>query len=294
MPTDERWILVFGATGKQGGSTARHLLERGWSVHALVRDPDRPAARALRAAGATLVRGDMDDADSLRAAMAGAYGVFSVQTPLGEAGVPGEERHGKLVADVAKDAGVGHFVHSSVGGAERPEGVHWREAKLRIEERIRENGLPATFLRPAYFMENLANDMFPPTLVGDELVYRRGLADGVPLQMISAADNGFFAADAFDDPDTYVGANVDLAGDELTGDEIAAVFQRHTGMPTRFESIPMAELERTNPWQAVAYDWLNRIGYTADIPALRSRYPGLATLEHWLKKVGWTPRPSTG
>ncbi|WP_307868513.1 NmrA/HSCARG family protein [Umezawaea beigongshangensis] len=285
---------MFGATGKQGGSTARHLLERGWAVHALVRDPEHPAALALRAGGATLVRGDMDDADSLRAAMSGAHGVFSVQTPLGEAGVPGEERHGKLVADVAAEVGVEHFVHSSVGGAERPEGVHWREAKLRIEERIRENGLPATFLRPAYFMENLANDMFPPTLVGDELVYRRGLAVGVPLQMISAADNGFFAADAFDDPDTHLGASIDLAGDELTGDEIAAVFQRHTGVPTRFESIPMAELEKTNPWQAVAYDWLNRIGYTADIPALRAQHPGLTTLEHWLKKVNWTPAPRGG
>lgn len=292
MPTDEKWILVFGATGKQGGSTARYLLERGWAVHALVRNPDHPAAADLRAKGATIVRGDMDDAASLRAAMKGAYGVFSVQTPLGDAGVPGEERHGLLVADVAKEAEVEHFVHSSVGGAERPEGLHWRETKLRIEERIRENGLPATFLRPAYFMENLANDMYPPRLVGGELVYRRGLADGVPLQMISAADNGFFAADAFDDPGTYRGKNVELAGDELTGEQIAEVFGRHTGIPARFESVPIPELQETNPWQALAYDWLNRIGYSADIPALRVQHPALATLEHWLKKTEWTPAPS--
>jgi uncharacterized protein YbjT (DUF2867 family) len=293
VPTDKnRWILVLGATGKQGGSTARYLLERGWAVRAFVRDPDKPAARDLVARGATLAQGDLDDADSLRAAMTGAYGVFSVQTPLGEAGVPGEERHGKLVADIAKETGVQHLVHSSVGGAERPEGVHWRESKLRIEERIRENDLPATFLRPAYFMENLNNDMFPPTLVGGELVYRRGLAPGVPLQMISAADNGYFAADAFDDPETYIGKNVELAGDELTGDQIAAVFQRHTGIPTRFEAIPMEELKVTNPWQAIAYDWMNRIGYSADIPTLRAQHPGLLTLEEWLSKSGWAPAPA--
>jgi uncharacterized protein YbjT (DUF2867 family) len=201
--------------------------------------------------------------------------------------VPGEERHGKLVADVAREVGLEHVVHSSVGGAERPEGVHWRESKLRVEERIREHELPATFLRPAYFIENLRNDMFPPRLVGDELVYRRGLAPDTPLQMIAAADIGYFAADAFDDPERYIGAKVELAGDQLTGEQIAAVFQRHTGIRTRFESIPLEELNRTNPWQAIAYDWLNRIGYAADVPALRAQHPRLLDLETWLATTGW-------
>ncbi|GAA2879286.1 NmrA family transcriptional regulator [Actinoplanes cyaneus] len=293
MPSDDRrTILVLGATGKQGGSTARYLLDRGWPVHAFVRDPGKPAAQALRERGATLVQGDLDDAGSLRKAMAGMYGLFSVQTPLGEGGVPGEERHGKLVADIAHETGIEHMVHSSVGGAERPEGVHWRESKLRIEERIGEHDLPVTFLRPAYFMENLNTDMFPPKMAGDRLVYRRGLAPGVPLQMIAANDIGYFAADAFDAPEEFIGAKVELAGDELTGEQIAEVFQRHTGIPTSFESISMEELKETNPWQATAYDWLNRIGYTADLPTLRKQFPGLLTLEQWLGSTGWKPLPA--
>jgi uncharacterized protein YbjT (DUF2867 family) len=287
-PQDSGWILVLGATGKQGGSTARYLLRDGWDVHAFVRDPRRSRAVDLAELGAVLVVGDLDDADSVRAAMRGAHGVFSVQTPLGPGGVPAEERHGELVADIAHEIGVGHYVHSSVGGAERPEGLHWRETKLRVEERITGHGLPATFLRPAYFMENL--NMFPPLPdEGGGLVYRRGLAPGTRLQMIAAADIGYFAAEAFRLGATAIGAKTELAGDELTGDGIAAAFERHTGRPTRFDPIPPDELREISSWQADAYGWLNRIGYTADIPDLRARHPRLATLDAWLARTRWRP-----
>jgi uncharacterized protein YbjT (DUF2867 family) len=285
----DRWVLVFGATGKQGGSTARHLLRRGWAVHAFVRDPLKPAALELQRLGATLVRGDLDDIDSIRRAMCGAYGVYSVQTPLSAGGVPAEERHGYNIADAAGEIGVEHFVNSSVGGAERPEGVFWREAKLRIEERIRKHSLPATYVRPTYFMDNLSQ--YPPLLENGELVYRRGLAPGTSLQMIFSADIGFFAAACFDDRSS-IGAKIELAGDELTGDEIAATFQRHTGIPTRYEPIPLDDLRQQSEWQATAYDWLNRIGYAADIPALRRQYPEMLDLAGWLARVQWAPDAS--
>jgi uncharacterized protein YbjT (DUF2867 family) len=71
-------VLVLGGTGRQGGATARHLLDRGRHVHALVRDPTDPAAAALVGLGAELVQGDLDDPASLGAAMAGVDGVFCV------------------------------------------------------------------------------------------------------------------------------------------------------------------------------------------------------------------------
>jgi uncharacterized protein YbjT (DUF2867 family) len=286
-PDPSRWVLVVGATGKQGGSTARYLLRNGWAVRALVRDPSSAAALELQALGAEPVRGDLDDATTIRAAMEGAYGVFSVVTPLGPGGVPAEERHGKVLADVAAELDVAHYVHSSVGGAENPAGVFWREAKLRIEETIRANDLPTTFIRPTYFMDNF--EQYPPLLENGELVYRRGLAPGTPLQMIASSDIGFFAAEAFGDPDRFIGAKVEIAGDELTGEQVAAVFQRHTGLPTRYDPIPMDELRAHSEWQATAYDWLNRIGYTADIPALRLRHPDLLSLEAWLAETKWAP-----
>ncbi|WP_019070475.1 NmrA/HSCARG family protein [Streptomyces hokutonensis] len=282
-----KWILVFGATGNQGGSTARELLARGWAVHAFVRDTASVAAQKLAASGALVVRGDLEDAGSVRAAMRGAHAVFSVQTPLGPGGVPAEERHGNLIAAVAAEVGVQHFVHSSVGGAENPDGVFWREAKLRIEERVRELGLPATFIRPTYFMDNFGQ--YPPLLQDGELVYRRGLAPGTPLQMIASEDIGFFAAEAFDAPEEFMGKAWEIAGDELTGEMIAEVFQRHTGIATRYEAVPMDVLRQESEWQATAYDWLNRVGYTADLTALRRRKPGLLTLEAWLARTAWAP-----
>jgi uncharacterized protein YbjT (DUF2867 family) len=284
---DRGWVLVVGATGNQGGSAARYLLEQGWSVRALVRDPDAERALALRALGARLVVGDLEDADSLRAAMRGAYGVFSVQTPLSSGGVAAEERHGTLLADIAAEVGVGHYVHSSVGGAENPAGVHWRESKLRIENRIREHGLPATFIRPTYFMNNFSQ--YPPLLENGELVYRRALVPGRRLQMIDSADIGFFVAEAFADPDTWIGARQEIAGDDLTGDEIAAAFERHTGIATRYAPIPVEELRGASEWQATAYTWLNQIGYSADVAALRARFRRLSDLPGWLARTDWRP-----
>src|SRR5690606_35954865 len=113
----ERVVLVTGATGRQGGAVARQLLRRGgFRVRALTRDPARPAARALADAGAEVVRGDMDRPETLRPALDGAYGVFSVQN-FWETGYEREIQQGIALADAAHAAGVQHFVYSSVGSA---------------------------------------------------------------------------------------------------------------------------------------------------------------------------------
>jgi uncharacterized protein YbjT (DUF2867 family) len=146
-------ILVTGATGQQGGAAARHLLKQGWKVRAFVRDTNKLQAQALADLGAELVQGDLEDRESIDKAMAGVYGVFSF--PNMAMGLEKEIEHGKTVADAAKAADVQHFVQSSVGGVERNSGVPHFESKWQIEVYVRELGLPATFLRPVYFMENL-------------------------------------------------------------------------------------------------------------------------------------------
>ena len=87
-----------------------------------------------------------------------------------------------------------------------------RVAKLAIEQRIQENALRFTFLRPSYFMENLNHDMSPLVMEDGVLTFRRGLGPANTLQMISGPDIGYFAADAFDDPDTFGGAKIELVG----------------------------------------------------------------------------------
>ena len=279
------WIMVIGATGRQGGSVARELLGRGWEVHALVRDPQAPAARKLADHGAVLVRGDLDDTASLQAALRGAHGVFSVQTFTTPEGVTGEERQGRSVADVAARERVAHVVYSSVGGAERRSGVPHFESKAAIERHIEALGLPATILRPTMFIDNFAS--FGPTLVDGELVLSLGLAPETVLQMIATRDIAVFAADAFDDPRHWIGRQVEIAGDALTGPQMAEAFAEAAGLPGRFQELPNEQLRAVNQELAAMFDWFNREGYRADLAALRERHPDLATLRSWLRETGW-------
>nr|NIW24717.1 NmrA family NAD(P)-binding protein [Gammaproteobacteria bacterium] len=117
-----RTILVAGATGTQGGAVARELNARGYRVKGLTRNPNSERARAMTALGIEMVQGNFDDPESLDAALAGAYGAFSVQQYRG-VGVDGEIRQGKAFADAAKRAGVQHFVYTSVAKATLNTGV---------------------------------------------------------------------------------------------------------------------------------------------------------------------------
>ncbi|QMU68779.1 NmrA/HSCARG family protein [Streptacidiphilus sp. P02-A3a] len=279
-------ILVTGATGRQGGSVARELLERGWAVRALVRDPRAPAALALAERGAELVRGDLDDQESLRAATRGAYGVFSVQTFATPAGVAGEERQGRALADAAARERVAHFVYSSVGGAERASGVPHFESKAAIERHLEGLGLPATVLRPVMFIDNFA--AIGPSPVDGELVLSLALAPGTVLQLIATRDIAVFAADAFDDPGAWTGRQLEIAGDELTGPQMAEAFAEAAAAPVRFQELPIERLRAMSEEMALMFDWFNREGYRADLPALRERHPGLTTLRSWLRETGWT------
>ena len=153
----ERLVLVTGATGRQGGAVARNLLGRGFRVRALTRDPQKPSARSLAEHGVEIVRGDLDDRSSVDLALDSVYGVFSVQNPI-EAGMEGEIRQGKTLADAAKAAGLKHFVYSSMGSAHRVTGIPTFESKWEVEEHIRGTGLPYTVLRPVFFIAELGDD----------------------------------------------------------------------------------------------------------------------------------------
>jgi uncharacterized protein YbjT (DUF2867 family) len=283
-------VLVTGATGQQGGAVTRELLRRGWSVRALVRDPGSPAAQEVAGHGAALVAGDLNDRASLVRAMSGADGVFSVQTFMSPAGIGGEIRHGKAVADAAATAGVSHLVYSSVGGAERHSGVPHFASKWTIEQHLRSTGVPATVLRPAFFMDNFA--AHGPKTVDGVLTVSLALRPDTRVQLIAVEDIAVFAADAFDQPERDAGQAIELAGDELTGPELAAAFGAHAGVPARFVPMELDDLAGNAyiPFSheiALMFEWFQTAGYRADIPALRRQHPGLRTFAGWLAA---TPR----
>ena len=254
-------VLVIGATGQQGGATARALLARGWPVHALVRNADSPAAVGLSGAGAKLVTGDLDDPASLRAAMAGMHGVFLVLNMMTgatvtRAGVEAEERRGRAVVDIAAEAGIGHLVYSSVGGADRNTGIPHLESKGRIEAHIRDRGLPATVLRPAFFMENFASHT-RPVVEDRELVVNLALRPDTWMQLISTRDIGEFAAIAFDDRATFLGQYLHIAGEALPAVAIAEEFGRACGLPARFRQTPIERLRAFDEEVAKMFEWFD-------------------------------------
>src|ERR1700746_3459311 len=110
----DRTILITGVTGQQGGAVAHALQGSGFHLRGLTRKPEGERAAALGRQGLAVGKGDLDDEATLRRALAGAWGVFSVQN-TGEAGVEREEAQGKRLATLAREAGVEHFVYTSVG-----------------------------------------------------------------------------------------------------------------------------------------------------------------------------------
>jgi len=286
---NERLILVTGATGQQGGAVARHLLADGWQVRALVRDPDKDAARRLAAQGAELVKGDLNDRATVDAALQDAYGVFSVQNFwLPDVGFDGEMRQGRLLADAAAAAGVGHFVYSSVAAADRGMGQRHFETKWQIEQHIRSLGLPATIVRPVAFMDNY-NWTRPQISNGSFQSW--GLRPEKTLQTVAVDDIGGFVALVFANPQEFIGQTVELAGDELTESQLAATLAQVIGRPVAVEIPQMPEGYTPDPEQLAMFAFFNGESYTCDIDAVRRRYPQMKTFEQFLRANGWENLP---
>jgi uncharacterized protein YbjT (DUF2867 family) len=273
----ERTVLITGATGKQGGATARALAGKGFRIRAMTRKPESDAARALASAGAEVVQGDLNDPASLANALAGAWGVFAVQNTW-EAGVQGEEEQGKRIADLAREAGVEHYVYSSVGSAHRKTGIPHFDNKSRIEDTVRRLQFPShVILRPVFFMENLASPWF---LNGDTLY--AALAPTTRLQMIAVEDIGRYAARAFIDAERLNRREIDIAGDEATMPQAAAALSKGLGRTITHVQIPISEVRKNSEDFAMMLEWFERVGYDADIAGLEREFGIRSTkLETW-------------
>jgi uncharacterized protein YbjT (DUF2867 family) len=280
MASDERIVLITGATGHQGGATLRELVGKGFQLKAMTRHPEGDAAKALAKLGAQIVKGDLNDEASLETALHGAWGVYAVQNTW-EAGVEGEEEQGKRIAAVAKRKGVQHFVYASVASAHRKTGIPHFENKWRVEETVRGLKFPSwTIIRPVFFMENLTSPWF---LNGDKLP--AAMDPKTVLQMIASEDIGRYGAYAFTHAKEMNGIELDIAGDAATMPETAEVLSRALGRKIEFVQIPIEEVRKNSTDFAMMLEWFGRVGYNADIDGNAKKY-GIAPvkLEAWAKK----------
>jgi len=263
---------------------------KAWKLRALTRDPDSPAAQKLVRMGIEVVKGDLENPGTLEPTTRGVYGIYSVQD-FWAVGAKREVQQGKNLADAAKEAGVEHFVYSSVGGAERNSGIdHW-ESKWEIEKHIRKLGLPATMLRPAAFMENYYIDQVEIGILKGRLM--DPIRPDKPYQTIATDDIGAFATLAFERPKDFIGLELEIAGSELTNPAAAQVFSRVLGKEVKFRKLPMPMVRLVLGKEFYQmFRWFNESGFKADIAFLRRRYPEvhLQTLDEWLRNEGWHKR----
>lgn len=274
-------ILVFGATGRQGGSAARALLQAGWPVRAFVRDTASPKSIALRDADIELVRGSFDDVATIRAAMRDAYGVFSV--------LPGnlaqeEVRAGIAIADLAVESGVVHFVYSSGASAgDKLTGVARFDAKPRIEAHIRGLPVTATIIRPMIFMEMLVR----PGFGLEEGRYTFFLRPDQSMQLIAVDDIGKFAAAIFADRTRFGGKTLKIAGDSVTGSELEAILTHAAGRPITYTRFP-EEFLAANPdlgHMAASLD-AGPLADHVDLNVMREINPEMLSFRSWLAGSG--------
>lgn len=282
MLQDKHPIVIFGATGRQGGSVAKALMKAHWPVRAIVQDPDQAAAVTLRDAGADLVRASFDETDIIRSIMQDAYGVFSVLP----ANLTAEDeiRHGMSIADMAAASGIGHFIYSSGASVgDKPTGVPRFDAKPRIEAHIRTLPLTATIVRPMIFMDMMVRAGF-------------GLEDGrlvslirpdQKMQLTAVEDIGKFVAAILADRTGFAGRTLKIASDTVTGTEMAAILTQATGRPFTYSRFPEDIFTANGDLAQMAESLENGpLSRHADLDELRKLNTEMLSFREWLAGDG--------
>ena len=274
-------VAVVGATGRQGGAVARHLLADGWKVRALTRRPESQAAQELAALGADVIRVDLGDRRTVRAAFTGVSGVFSVQNPM-TSGLDAEVRHGRNVADAAKEAGVGHLVYGSAGVGVAGTGVGSWESKLVVQAHTVDLGLPLTVLRPMAFMELMTDKAFFPPVAMWHLMPRLMGSDR-PIPWICVDDLGAIAAQAFADPDRFIGEDIKVASEVRSIAECRAIWREVVGRSPRRFPMPVWMFERFAGTDLTAmWRWLRDGHFDIDPSETHKILPTVSTVREWL------------
>jgi uncharacterized protein YbjT (DUF2867 family) len=313
----ENTFLVIGGTGAMGRSVVRALMsDPVRQIRILTRDLDGRHARALTQAGngqVQAVQGDLNDEASLAAAMSGVHAVFCNTDFFSTASPLREYEQGVRALRTAKAAEVKHFIWSSLDFAGALTGgripVPHYDAKaavaawidlMRSEETMQDStdrwfSRSVTTLVTGPYFENLqAGLVQPATLKDGRHGQRFNIAIGAGRWPLIAIDDiAWFARHIFDHPDTWRGRSLKILSEALTGPEIAATFERVTGVAAEFSDVPLQSI-RAIP--AVGHDLANMfqffqeydvIGRERDIAALRRLHPGLMTFEDWLRTSGW-------
>lgn len=303
----KKLITVFGATGAQGGGLARAILaepDGDFAVRAVTRKPDSDAAKALSEAGAEIVVADLDDAASVARAMQGAYGAFCV-TNFWEHFSPEKElAQAETLAIAAADAKVQHVIWSTledtrltvpVGGGRMPMlmgkyNVPHFDAKGEANHFFLDRNLPVTLLNTSFYWDNFIHFGMGPAAGPDgklaiTLPMGEAKLPGIAVEDIGRSALGIFKAGV-----AGVGQSIGIAGEHLSGAEMAAAFSRLMGQPVAYNAVtpeayrgfgfPGAE-DLGNMFQ-FKHDFETSFRAARSVEATRKLNPALQNFEQWL------------
>ena len=300
-------IAVIGATGAQGGGLAQAILadpDRQFALRAITRKPDSPAAAALTEAGAEVVQGDLDDPDTLARAFSGARGVFAVTNFWEHFSPERELSQAGHIAAAAREAGVEHLVWSTLEDTRREVPLS-DERMPTLMERYKVphfdakgeadalfEGLPVTYLLTSFYWDNLIHfGMGPQRGEDGKLVFVLPMGER-KLPGIAAADIGPCALGVFRRGAAAIGQRVGIAGEHLTGAEMAAELSRALGEPVQHVAMPFADYSALGfPGAAdlanmfhYKHDFNEAFCATRPVEQARVLHPGLMSFRQWLER----------
>jgi uncharacterized protein YbjT (DUF2867 family) len=304
---EKKVIAVVGATGAQGGGLVRAILgdpAGGFGARAITRDPNKDAAKALSAAGAEVVRADIDDVESVKRAFAGAYGAFCVTNFWEHFSGEKEKAQAKNLADAAKAAGVQHAIWSTLEDTRRlmsPDDARMPmlQEKYRVphfdakaEADAYFAGLPITYLVTSFYWDNLYAFGLGPKKA-DDGVYRWSFPMGNKrLAGIAADDIGKVAYGIFKAGRQYIGKTVGITGENLTVDEMSQKLSKALGVQVEYTAVepdayrgfgfPGAD-EMGNMFQ-VYRDFEKEVLGARSVDVARSLNPSLQNFDQWLAR----------
>ena len=251
--SETKIIAVVGATGGQGGGLARAILDDGkFALRALTRNPDSDAARALAERGAEVVRADIDDSGDVERAFEGAWGAYLVTNFWEYLSAEREQAQARTMADAAKHAGVEHVIWSTLEDTRRwvpldddrmptlmgRYKVPHFDGKGEMDAYFGEIGLPTTLLHTSFYWDNLVGfGMGPQPGEDGKLVLNLPMADK-KLPGMAVEDIGRCAYGIFQESADWIGKTVGIAGEHLTGDEMAAALARALGREVTYNAVP--------------------------------------------------------
>jgi uncharacterized protein YbjT (DUF2867 family) len=271
-------IFVTGATGNQGGGVTRDLLSNGLRVKALVRDPTRLNAHE----NLKIIKGDLNDPASYKDELNGVDGVFC--NLHYNAGVAKEVKQGIDLINSAKTSHVKYFIYSSVIGCDLNTSIpHW-ESKFKIENHLSASGIDHAIIRPPSFYENLLFPQVKGRILKGKLVLPT--PGNKVQQFMSAADVGKIATTIFSAPGNYHNTTINLAADQMDGEELASLLSEVMKRKVKHQQLPMF-ITRLVMGRDLAkmFHWVNHhdVLFVKDIDSFKKQFPPMISFRDWIK-----------